>query len=77
MDATRDELTAREIEILRLVATGLSDKRIGVHLGIAHRTVSNHVGTVLHKLSASNRTEAVANAIRDGIIEAPLPRPAP
>lgn len=68
MRDTRDDLTARELEVLRLVASGLSDKLIGGRLGIAPSTVSNHLAVVFLKLHASNRAEAVAIAMRDGII---------
>ncbi len=67
----RDTLTARELEILRLIAAGRSNKQIGAHLRIARSTVSTHVSTILLKLGASNRAEAAVIAVRDGIIEAP------
>lgn len=67
----RDGLTRREIEVLQLVATGLSDKLIAKKLAIARGTVSNHIGDILGKLQASNRAEAVAIALRDGLIEPP------
>lgn len=68
-DDARDELTVRELDILRLVAAGLSDKLIGARLGIARSTTSNHITVILLKLRAANRAEAVAIAMRDGIIE--------
>lgn len=69
----RDELTARELGILTLAAAGLSDKLIGARLGIARSTTSNHVATILLKLSAANRAEAVAiaDARRDHRITPP------
>lgn len=73
MDDARDELTPRELEVLGLAAAGLSDKLIGARLGIARSTTSNHVTTILLKLGATNRAEAVAIAMRDGIIELPPP----
>ena len=69
MRETKDDLTARELDVLRLVAAGGSDKLIGTRLGIARSTVSNHVSVVLLKLGAANRAEAVAIGIRDGLIE--------
>lgn len=69
----REELTHRELDILTLVAAGLSDKLIGDRLAIARSTASNHVTTILLKLGAANRAEAAAIAIRDGIIELPPP----
>lgn len=68
-----EELTQRELEILELVAHGLSDKLIAVRTGMARGTVSNHLTTILLKLGATNRAEAVAIAMRDGIIELPPP----
>ena len=72
-DVARDGLTARELEVLTLAAAGLSDKLIGERLQLARSTVSNHVATILLKLRAANRAEAVAIAMRDGIIELPPP----
>lgn len=61
-------LTARELDVLRLVATGLPNKAIALHLGISEHTVKFHVGTVLGKLNAASRTEAVALAVRKGLL---------
>ena len=49
------ELTRREVEVLELVATGMSYKQIGAHLFISHRTVQNHVQNTLNKLQLHNR----------------------
>lgn len=69
-------LTARELEVLRLVASGLTDARIADDLFIARSTVSRHVGNILAKLDASSRTAAVDSAYRLGLIERPgSPRP--
>lgn len=73
MRETKGDLTARETSVLRLVAAGLSDKLIGARLGIARSTTSNYVTAILLKLGATNRAEAVAIAMRDGIIELPPP----
>lgn len=73
MRETSDELTVRELDVLRLAAGGLSDKLIALQLGIARSTVSNHVTMILLKLGATNRAEAVAIAMRDGLIELPPP----
>ena len=59
-------LTERELEVLRLVAKGWSNKRIAKELGIGERTVAFHVENLLAKLGADNRTEAVVEAIRRG-----------
>ena len=67
-------LTPRETEVLSLMANGLSDKLIAARLSIARSTVSNHVAIILLKLDAANRTEAVAIAIRDGLITPPASR---
>lgn len=61
------ELTARETEVLKLVATGMSCKQIGGHLCISHRTVQNHVQNTLNKLQLHNRIELVHFAIAKGL----------
>ena len=61
------ELSVREIEVLKLVATGMSYKQIGVHLFISHRTVQNHVQNTLKKLQLHNRIELVRFAIVKGL----------
>jgi DNA-binding NarL/FixJ family response regulator len=61
------ELTARETEVLKLVATGMSYKQIGGHLFISHRTVQNHVQNTLIKLQLHNRVELVRFAIAKGL----------
>jgi DNA-binding NarL/FixJ family response regulator len=62
------ELTAREIEILKLIAQGRSNKEIGSALGIAEVTVKLHVGHLLTKLKASDRTQATTIALQRGIL---------
>jgi len=64
----QSHLSGREIEVLRSAAAGNSNKRIGVHLGIAEDTVKAHVRTILSKLDARDRTHAVAIALKRGII---------
>jgi DNA-binding NarL/FixJ family response regulator len=71
MDATREELTPRELEILRLIAAGLSDKLIAQQLGIARSTVSSHIATILLKLRVRNRTAAAAVAVASGLAQFP------
>ena len=61
------ELTDREIEVLRLVATGMSYKEIAAELVISHRTVQNHVQNTLGKLHMHNRVELVRFAISRGL----------
>ena len=63
------QLTAREIDVLSLAATGHSNKRIGVKLSINEDTVKGHMTSILAKLGASDRTHAVTLALRRGIIE--------
>ncbi|TWI49875.1 two component transcriptional regulator, LuxR family [Pseudoduganella flava] len=64
-----DALSARETEVLSLVADGNSNKRVAQALGIAEETVKAHMSTVLGKLGARDRTHAVTIAIRRGILE--------
>ena len=63
----RDELTAREVEVLRLIAGGLSNAEIAERLVIAPKTAEHHVGRVLAKLGARSRAEAAAHAVREGL----------
>ena len=65
---TRTELTAREIEVLELVAKGRSNKEIGSALGIGEVTVKLHVGHILAKLNANDRTQAATTALQRGIL---------
>jgi DNA-binding NarL/FixJ family response regulator len=61
-------LTPRELVVLRLVASGLSNHEIADSLSISERTVKFHVSAILNKLGADNRTQAVALASRRGIL---------
>jgi DNA-binding NarL/FixJ family response regulator len=70
------QLTDREAEILRMVATGLSYKQIAGRLVLSHRTVQNHVQNTLAKLHLHNRVELVRYAIQHGL-DAPPPDPPP
>ncbi|MBI2303236.1 MAG: response regulator transcription factor [Chloroflexi bacterium] len=63
-----EELTPREIEVLRLLAEGLSNKLISKRLGISEHTVKFHVNAIMGKLGAQSRTEAVVLATRWGLI---------
>ncbi len=63
-----DELTPREIEVLRMLAEGLGNKQIALQLGISEHTVKFHISSILDKLGASSRTEAVTTGIRAGLI---------
>jgi LuxR family maltose regulon positive regulatory protein len=57
-----EPLTAREVEILRLVAVGMQNQAIADHLVISLATVKRHIANIYGKLAAGNRTEAVARA---------------
>ena len=63
-----EALTAREREVLALVAEGLSNKAIAATLGISDQTVKFHVAAIIGKLGASNRTDAVRRAVRRGLV---------
>jgi DNA-binding CsgD family transcriptional regulator len=62
-------LTARELEVLRLVAAGLTNREIGNELFISAKTASVHVSNILAKLGAGSRAEAAAIAHRDGLLD--------
>lgn len=64
-----ESLSPRELEVLRSVAAGNANKRIGAELGISEETVKAHMKNILTKLDARDRTHAVTIAIRRGIIE--------
>jgi DNA-binding NarL/FixJ family response regulator len=63
-----DALTPREIDVLRLVAKGNSNKRIAAQLSLTEETVKSHIRSILSKLQANDRTHAVAIAAKRGII---------
>jgi DNA-binding NarL/FixJ family response regulator len=63
-----EPLTARETSVLELVAEGLPNKAIAERLGISDQTVKFHLASVLGKLGAANRTDAVRRAVRAGLI---------
>lgn len=67
-EAAHDDLTPREMEVLYLLAEGLSNKVIARRLGISDHTVKTHVDSILSKLDAHSRTEAVTRAARLGVI---------
>ena len=62
-------LTPREIEILQYIAQGYLNKQIAAELGISEQTIKNHVTSILRKLNANARTEAVVVAIKQGLIK--------
>ncbi len=63
------ELTARELEVLRLVAAGKPNKQIAGELSISERTARTHVSRILRKLRLSSRTQAALWAVREGLVE--------
>jgi DNA-binding NarL/FixJ family response regulator len=67
-DQIDDPLTSREIQVLELLAEGLSNKAIAARLGISDQTVKFHVAAISGKLGAANRTDAVRRAVRRGLV---------
>jgi DNA-binding NarL/FixJ family response regulator len=67
------KLTAREMEVLELLAEGFANQAIADRLSVSHNTVRNHVQNLLTKLHAHSRLEAVATAARQGLIERQAP----
>lgn len=67
-DGLTEDLTARESEVLRLVSMGLGNKEIAARLTISEHTAKFHISSILGKLHASSRTEAVSLGIRKGLI---------
>ncbi|MEH2117771.1 response regulator transcription factor [Nostoc sp.] len=62
------ELSERELEVLRLMAKGMSNQEIGTALNIGESTVKSHVNRILSKLGVSDRTQAVITAVKRGIV---------
>ncbi|MBI3360848.1 MAG: response regulator transcription factor [Chloroflexi bacterium] len=67
-DAPAESLTPREVQVLGHVAGGLTNKAIALRLGISEHTVKFHLGSAMSKLGAASRAEAVAVAMRRGVI---------
>ena len=67
-DGFDEPLTAREVQVLELLAEGLPNKAIATRLGISDQTVKFHVSSISGKLGARNRTDAVRRAVRRGLI---------
>jgi two-component system, NarL family, response regulator len=62
------ELSYRERQVLKLLATGNSNKRIGEILGITEATVKSHMSAILTRLNAEDRTQAVISALQRGLV---------
>lgn len=65
-------LTERQLEVIALVARGLTNRQVGQGMGISERTVRNHMRTILRKLAAHDRTHAVVLSIGNGWIAIPI-----
>jgi DNA-binding NarL/FixJ family response regulator len=68
LESLPEPLTARERQVLALLAEGLPNKGIAAALDISNQTVKFHVAAIIGKLGASNRTEAVRRAVRRGLV---------
>jgi two-component system NarL family response regulator len=64
-----DDLTAREIEVLKLIASGLSNKEIAEKLVLSEKTVKNHINNIFSKLHVYDRSQAMLYAIRQGLVK--------
>ena len=64
-----EALTARELDVVSHLADGLSNKAIAARLGISDETVKFHLSAIFGKLQATNRTDAVRQALRRGVVE--------
>jgi DNA-binding NarL/FixJ family response regulator len=62
-----DLLTGREMDVLRCLARGMSNKEIGADLFISEKTVKTHVGSILDKLGLADRTQAALYAVKHGV----------
>ena len=67
--STRGKISKREMDVLLQVKDGLRNPEIAERLGLSTKTVENHVRSILQKLGAKNRTEAVVIALKNSIIE--------
>jgi len=68
-DGFREDLTPRETEVLQLLAEGLANREIAARLNISDHTIKFHIRSILGKLGASTRTQAVTRGFRNGLIE--------
>ena len=63
-----EQLSNREIDVLKLVSVGMFNKEIGEHLNISERTVKNHLSNIFRKIDCSDRTQAAVFCIRNGLV---------
>ncbi|HEY4027028.1 MAG TPA: response regulator transcription factor [Candidatus Dormibacteraeota bacterium] len=64
-----DGLTAREVEVLKMIASGMPNKRIAYKLGISEKTIRNHISHIYEKLQIYDRSQAVLYAVRKGLVD--------
>ena len=64
----RTALSDRELQVVRLVAEGLSNKQISIRLKLSDKTVKNHISHILAKLNLSARTQVAVHALRTGLV---------
>ena len=69
MHTAEDQLTERELEVLRLIAKGNANKEIAAQLSVTEETIKSHITHILGKLGANDRTHALAIGVKRGIIE--------
>jgi DNA-binding NarL/FixJ family response regulator len=69
VESVMDPLTPREAEVLQSLADGLGNKEIAAKLNISEHTIKFHIRSILGKLGAASRTEAVTRGLRSGLIE--------
>ena len=67
--ASPDSLTDRELDVLRLIARGMSNKEIALELRVAEKTVKTHVSNILQKLHLADRTQAALYAVRERLVD--------
>jgi DNA-binding NarL/FixJ family response regulator len=63
-----EQLTARELQVLQLLARGLANKQIALQMGISEHTVKFHVSSIYARLGVSSRTEAVRLGVQQGLV---------
>jgi two-component system response regulator DevR len=63
-----NELSAREVEVIKLIAAGLANKQIGARLRLSEKTVKNHISRIFSKLNVNARAQAAVHAIRSGLV---------